>query len=201
MYALLIAALIAQDPTRPAPRPSDRDAAAGRPTVEGTWTVIAFERNGSPVDGAPSRTATVRGNMLSFSAGKSETTKETSPDGTFSALRLEFGPRGAIRVTELAGGAAATDPKADRPASDATAPGASEARGGVYVLSRDYLVISVQENRGGTGVGAGRPAVGPAPERKTATDPAAVGPEMRSYLTLILKRSDAGEKGPPPDRK
>src|SRR5687768_13731407 len=129
MYALLLATLLGagQDTTRPATgagagdRERGRDAATATP-LDGTWPVVVYERNGTAVDGATARTATFRGNTLSFGMGRSGSGTGTGAGGTgaaadrpaggdragagsdaaaFTSLRVEFGPRGTVRVTEL----------------------------------------------------------------------------------------------------
>src|SRR5829696_1191795 len=140
MYALLVVALLGagQDTTRP---PSGAGAGAGdrgrdlagHPSLDGSWMVVAYERDGSPVTGATSHTATLRGNTLSFSTGRSGSGGTGTGTGTgtdrpaggtgtdrpgagagagadaaFGSFRIDFGPRGTVRVTEMGAGGAGT---------------------------------------------------------------------------------------------
>ena len=230
MYALLLAAVLGgQDPTtRPATGAGDRGRdAAGPVTLDGSWAVVAYERDGSAVDGASSRTVTVRGNTMSFGTGRSGTGAGPDAgggaDAAFGTFRMEFGPRGTIRVTELGPGAAGGTGTGGTGTGKGAGTGRTETgagtaagadtgiRTGVYVMSRDFIAITLHEDRGGPGTGTGtsRPLTGPVTGTGTKTGTgstgtgagtgagaaAGVGPEMRAYMTLILRRSDAGGTG------
>lgn len=105
---LLTAAVSAQPPTgadRPgqppgaATSPADRSSPAGAASLDGQWTVISLERNGQPVPNAQNMTVTVRGNTVTFDAGKA-TGGAAGNANQMRAMRLDFGRDGRVFVTE-----------------------------------------------------------------------------------------------------
>jgi len=111
--------------------------------VEGTWTLLAYERNGTPVASPGSATVTIRSNIMTV--GNKQ-------------FRLRFGPRNMIFVTEITGNVdetvkqagATTPPQRTNPNTNQTAPGfvPSSQESGVYVLSLQFFCISVFDNNG-----------------------------------------------------
>lgn len=95
-------------------------------TLDGAWTVVCYEKDGQPQ-------ADARGMVVKADAG---TVVCTGKDGKAAmTLRLAFGPNGTVQVTETG--------------ADTAAP-APAARAGVYVLTKDFLAISVNEEITGT---------------------------------------------------
>ncbi len=208
MYATLLAALavLLQPPTPPAGQPG-QPGRAGQPgataghdmSLDGTWTVVSFEKNGQAVPQATSMTVTVRNGVATFSGGDEKNHQK--------AMRIEFGPMNQIRVTEQdqgAGGAgtpgAGTAPGA-APGTRPGSPATEQAKSGVYVKTHDYFAICLEDNQAGTRPGAA-PGTRPATERTPgAAPPAGAGtsagfsstlPHATPYCTVILKRSGGG---------
>lgn len=95
-------------------------------TLDGAWTVVCYEKDGQPQ-------ADARGMVVKAEAG---TVIFTGKDGKVAlTLRLAFGPNGTVQVTETGADTAAAAPAA---------------RAGVYVLTKDFLAISVNEDTAGT---------------------------------------------------
>lgn len=108
MYAVLLSTALftpAQPPGTSPPAGADRGTAAdrtaagaaGNVSLDGNWTVISLERNGQPVPNAASMTVTVRGNTVTFDAGKATGGAEPNQ---MRAMRLDFGRNGQLYVTE-----------------------------------------------------------------------------------------------------
>jgi hypothetical protein len=120
-------------------------------TLDGTWRVVCYEKDGQPQPDA-------QGMAVKAEAG---TVTCTGKDGKAAlTLRLAFGQNGTVQVTETGGDTAAPAPAA---------------RAGVYVLTRDFLAISVNEEAGGT---TPRPAV--------------EGQGGKARCSVILRREVAG---------
>ena len=183
----LFAALLASAQERPT-QPDRRPGAGGQPgigvdkagmtSLDGSWTVVSAARDGKAVTGADKLSVTIKGNIVSFT-GSGGAEKQMHP------LRLEFGPRNTLRVSEANADGKFSDPGsrpggnrpgADRPPGDrpvtqtngtgATQPGRSGTDltmglTGVYVLTPDYLAVSVFDGntmgRDGIRPGADRP--------------------------------------------
>jgi uncharacterized protein (TIGR03067 family) len=102
-------------------------AAAGDPKgmdakrIDGAWTVSAYEKDGQAQ-------AEATGMAVKADAG---TITCSGKDGKAAlTMKVEFGPNGTVRVTEVS--------------SDSAVP-ASPAKAGVYVLTADYLAICIHE--------------------------------------------------------
>jgi len=211
-------------------------------SVDGEWTVVSVSRDGSAVDGADKMTVTIKGNVVTFASmagGDNDKSK-------MRALRLDFGPQGTLRVAEAGadgkfgtggpgstgttpGGTGSTPGGRDTPAAGtgtqpggtSTQPGSLRAGGslsGVYVMTPDFLAVSVFTPGTGTG-GSGRPGgTGTAPGGRNDTPPpggtgtqpggagtqpggsgagaTTAGPQMKTHLSVILKRSGSGGSRP-----
>jgi len=146
----------------PAAAPADQAraaAAAAGPLVDGTWSVLTFERGGESVPAARAATATVRNNTITFASDSRVSTGDAGgATGTGTAtgtgptsradrsgptvgssmrpIHLDFGPAGTVRVTEL------------NESDNRRGGAAAAARPGVYVLSRDFLAVSVWDDSG-----------------------------------------------------
>jgi hypothetical protein len=137
-------------PNTTTPQAPDQGFGNVNVNVDGTWTVLAYERNGTPVTTAGAATVTIRNNIMTLG------TKQ---------FRLRFGPRNMIFVTEITGNvdngvtqtggttpptqAQRTNPNANtNPNTNQTTPGIvpSSQESGVYVLSMQFFCISVFEN-------------------------------------------------------
>jgi hypothetical protein len=98
----------------------DNKAPTGK-SLDGAWTVVSYEKEGHPQ-------AEARGMTVKAEAG---TITCSGKDGKAAlTLKLVFGPNGTLQVTEVS--------------ADTAAP-ATAARAGVYVLTQDFLAISVNE--------------------------------------------------------
>lgn len=161
----------------------DRGTATAGGRAEGAWAVVAAERAGRPL---AARTATVRDGTLTFDVARDTPATDggaNRPGGgaggsdTLPPLRLDFAPAGTVRVSEVATGGRAAGP---------TGAAAGVVRPGVYVMTRDYLAISVLP----------APAAGAAPgaarDAGSIANGGASGDAARPYLTLILRRPAGG---------
>lgn len=124
-------------------------------SLDGAWTVVCYEKDGQPQ-------ADARGMAVKAQAG---TVTCTGKDGkTAMTVRLAFGPNGTVQVTETG--------------ADTSAP-ATAARAGVYVLTKDFLAISVNEEID-----------------RTSTRPAAAdGQGGKARCNLILRREGTRDRG------
>src|SRR5438105_15886873 len=96
MYATLLAAVLRAQAPQPGTQPPSRDTQPGAaPSLDGTWTVVALEKNGQPVPDARNMTLTIRNNVATCSGGAEANRPKT--------MRFEFGQNGKIRVTEQEG--------------------------------------------------------------------------------------------------
>lgn len=168
MYATLLTALAVLvqppvgQPNAPGQPRRERDARAGQTaghSMDGKWTVVAFEKNGQPVANGTSMTATIQNNVLTF-AGGADTNRP-------HAMRLEHSPLGGLIVSSSATGTGAGTPGTpSTPPAPGTRPappgaGASAAalpQMGTVIHTRDYLVIAMDLGLGAPG--AGTPGVG-----------------------------------------
>lgn len=214
-------------PPAQAPAPVTTRAPAAVSPLDGTWSVITFERGGQAVPGAAGGTATIVDNTLTFDAaaptggrttgtapdtGTGPTSRASSSGTTVGTslrpLRLDLAPMGIARVTELDTAPPARAGTADRAPAGRRANGS--ARSGVYVMTRDFLAVSIpDQSTGGTPTTGGTP-VAPVPG---ATDPAGGGtgigtpgaggttgasssgittPPPPNYMTLVLQRTTVG---------
>lgn len=162
MYATLLTALaiLVQPPVgqpNPPGQPGrERDARAGQTamhSMDGKWTIVAFEKNGQPVANGTSMTATIQNNVLTFAGGADTNRPHT--------MRLESSPLGGMIVSIPASGAGAGTPGVGTPPGTppAAPPGAGASaatlpRMGTVIHTRDYLVIALRENLAGPGRGA-----------------------------------------------
>jgi uncharacterized protein (TIGR03067 family) len=105
---------------------ADTNPAPTAKMLDGAWTVVCYEKDGKAQPDAAGMTVKAEGGTVTCSGkdGKAALT-----------LRLVLGANGTVQVTETG--------------ADSSAPAAA-ARAGVYVLTRDYLAISVNEEVGGT---------------------------------------------------
>lgn len=221
VVAALFAATVigASQPDRPgsADQPDRTNAATAdkAASADGEWTVVSASRDGSAVDGADKLTVTIKGNVVTFASmagGDSDKSK-------MRALQLDFGPQGTLRVAEAGadgkfgtGGTGGTV----TPGGTGTQPdgrGAAGSLRGVYVMTPDFLALSVfTPGKGaGTGGSGGPGGTGSAPRGRDDTSPAGgtgtqpggtgsaattAGPRMKTHLSVILKRSGSGGTRP-----
>ncbi len=120
---LLSAVLFAQVP---APTATKAEPANATASLDGSWTVVCYEKNGQPMAEAKDCTVTMKDNVATFTC-KNEKDK-------IMAIRFECGQNGTIKATEIAN--AGTEPK----------PGdKSQTKTGVIVKTTDYVAICVHE--------------------------------------------------------
>src|SRR5437588_411407 len=145
MNLLLFAALLAaaaDDPQRGRVDPYSGRVGATATMLEGQWTVVYGEREGQRLDKAGTTNATIRGNSLTFNM-----------DGQQHNWRLDFGAHQSLRAwhegegTRTSSGASGTA----RNSGTHNSGGAGKAGGhrGVYILSGEYLCLSLEPTDAG----------------------------------------------------
>jgi len=250
LVVLFAAAVIgASQPDRPASADQPDRTKAGATadkaaSVDGEWTVVSASRDGSAVDGADKMTVTIKGSVVTFASmagGGNDKSK-------MRALRLDFGPQGTLRVAEAGAdgkfgtggtggtgtpGGTGTNPggrdtppaagTGTQPGGTGTQPGGLGTAGslsGVYVMTPDFLAVSVFTPGTGTGTGgSGRPGgTGSTPGGQNDTPPTGgtgtqpggagtqpggtgsgattAGPQMKTHLGVILRRGGSGGTRP-----
>ncbi len=117
----------------PQGRTSDQ-ANANKHDLDGSWTVLCYERDGQPVSEAKNATVTIKDNTVTFQA-KDGTTK-------IKTMRCEFGKPGHIRVTESAA--------STQNGNDGNGSGNEKAKEGVVVCTKDYLAICLHDENAST---------------------------------------------------
>jgi uncharacterized protein (TIGR03067 family) len=118
--------------------------------LDGAWTVVCFEKDGKVQTESPGMTVKADGGTITCSG------KDGKPAMT---MKIVLGPNGTVQLTEVA--------------ADTAAP-ATAAKPGVYVLTRDYLAISLNSENI------------PADADRATTDAA-----NKSRCSIILKREGA----------
>jgi len=124
MYALLLSAAVAAAPLEDKPKPAE--------SLDGNWTILAIEKDGQPMADAKEMTVTIKGDTITCN-GK---------DGKKSmTMRVEFGQKGTVKVTDTTNAA-----PGDKP----------EAKEGVYIHTHDFLSVCVHKagDRPGGAAGA-----------------------------------------------
>ena len=220
MYALLLAsALLGADNQA---QIHDRAAAPSR-HIDGTWQVVYVESGGKPLNPVQGNAwVTIKNNTVSFNADAFyRPGTEAQRPRAEAGWRLEFGPHQTVRATPVSRTEAVNqsrqnqdqDQDKDQERSreekrdptqgrEQTAP--QEAQSGVYILSREYLCLSLR----GSGHGSS-----PAKETGRIEEPAresgravhttreataghqSGGPSGESFI-VILRRSQAeGQPG------
>jgi len=209
-------------------RPGQAGDAGGTGSLDGTWTVVSAARDGKAVDGSDKITVTIKGGVVSFVGGAGA---GGADKGQMRSLRLNFGPRGIVHVSEANAdgkfdasgdtGSGANPGKGTQPGGQPAAGGTGNQPGGagagatnrgtmhgVYVMTPDFLAISVFDSdmgAGGTGTTPGTrpggtgttPGAGGTTQPGTSTPGAAgtagglSGPQMKSHVSVVLKRSGA----------
>lgn len=124
-------------------------------SLDGAWSVVCYEKDGQPQ--ADAMGMTVKADAGTFTC--------SGRDGKAAmTLKVTFGASGTVQVTEGTGDTSAQ---------------ASPARSGVYVLTRDYVAISLNADPDAGG------------ESRTAAD----GQPAQSRCSIILKREGARPDG------
>jgi hypothetical protein len=216
----MTAVLLAQAP-QPSTQPPTRDTTPSAHSIDGTWTVLCFEKNGQAVPEAKNMTITIRNNVATCSGDEKSRPK---------AMRLEFGQNGMIRVTELdttvgtepgrppeparpgAGRPDAGPPNADQP--DAGRPNAAgdarNAKTGHYILAKEFFCVCLKDGQS-DGARPGGGAIPPAASRIPGeqpvrpaggadnTQPGTFGTTVPAgkpdAVVIILKKSDGSSPG------
>jgi hypothetical protein len=118
--------------------------------LDGAWTVVCYEKSGEIQ-------AEAKGMAVKAESG---TITCSDKDGkTAMTMKVVFGPNGTVQMTEVS--------------NDTTAPAAT-ARAGVYVLTTDFLAISLNTEAAPTGA-----------------DKATVDAANKLRCSVILKREGA----------
>jgi len=180
VLALAFGAASAQDRDKDKDNPKVGGTPGAMTSIDGKWTVLAFERNGKAVTDANKMTVMIKGNVCTFSGGD-----EKNPQ---KAMRFEVGPHNTLRVTDAdaggkggtggsgTGGTGAAQPGGTgtggtQPGgTGATQPGGTggrdQARMGYFIAAHDYLAVSLFDGvtgglgRPGTGTGTDKPGTG-----------------------------------------
>src|SRR5262245_58859346 len=201
MKALMMTtALLAGQVAQPGGSGAGRDFPTA-PTVEGNWAVVHMARDGQTIPPAGLAMANIRGGVLTF-AGEGV---------QYPSIRLDFGAGYTVRASMTlagsgtGGGAAATPggttgrtsvgptppagtpapPRADRPTGPMTV-------NGIYVLSGDYLVLSLGTTSGSPRAGSGQSGgcTGTGAVNSTGGTPrGAPGDAGPPAMVLILRRA------------
>ncbi len=150
----------------------------GMASLDGQWTVVCAEKNGQKIDHINHKTVQIRGNTVTF----------YDPQNKEMQVRLEFGPHETVRCYGLhqvqggktgATGGGIREPGAagqgtagqggigQGAAGQGGIAGKQQFHTGVYVLTKDYLCIAMDNLAGGAG-GIGRPGSGGAGNPGTA---------------------------------
>jgi hypothetical protein len=222
-YALLLASAIlgADDQTRTEER---RPIASQH--IDGTWQVVCVESGGKPLATAKENTSvTIKNNTIAFSGNglkeqRPELQRPGSKDGRpgmwlQQSWRLEFGPNQTVRATPVSGTGEGDRSRQERNRQEKSDPSQGRQKiaqegtqSGVYVLSREYLCLSLHAN-GSPGqtatIETGRPEqtarqIGRAEDpSRAATRGNSAADQFSGSFIVILRRSD-GERQPRPER-
>jgi uncharacterized protein (TIGR03067 family) len=148
MNAILLSLALSAPPAPPGD--------ATRPTadaLDGNWVVLCEEKDGQPVPDAKDRTVTIKGDTITCN----------DKDGKkHMVLRVEFGPKGTIKVADI---------------TNATPGERPETKSGVYIHTHDFVAVCVHKT--GEQPAAGGAAA--APNR----------PDARYSCVIFLKREGA----------
>jgi hypothetical protein len=179
MYATLLTALavLIQPPAQPVP-PQPGQFVPGQPGVnqpgmpattslDGTWTVLTLEKNGDVVKDMANKTITVKNGIATFTNGNDKREQ----------MRLEFGPNGTLRVTDLSNN---TD-QTNTPPPGAIPGGVAQyspqqMKTGVYIMTNNYFSVTLHNNQ-------------PPPPPPGAPGFANAPRQSKAYMTLFLKRT------------
>jgi hypothetical protein len=200
MYATLLTAVLLAQAPQAGTQPPGRDTQPSAQSVDGTWTVLTFEKNGQAVPEAKNMTITIRNGVATCSGDEKSRPK---------AMRLEFGQNGMIRVTEL-DTAVGTDPARPEAGRADAAGDTRNAKTGHFILTKDFFCVCLKDGQA-TGV---RPAGGERPNARADaeqpvrpaggadTQPGAFSTSVPAgkpdACVIILKKSDSsnGERRP-----
>lgn len=117
-----------------APQDGAEKSPGDKPSLEGTWTVVCFEKDGQPVEDCKNSQVTIKNNRITFEP------KEGKEGKGPKTLRLQFAQQGKLRVTEIQDSTSDGDP--------------ADAKEGVYVLTQDYLAVCVHSEKSATSADA-----------------------------------------------
>lgn len=129
-------------------QPPASEPAAG---LDGNWIVVSFEKSGQVVAEAKDCLATIKDNVIVFSPKNEKT--------GINSMKLEFAGDSTVRVTEIV-------PKIE----EANPP---KARPGVYILSHEYVAISIRDT---------------APANAGDAPAANSKPVANAFCTFVMKR-------------
>jgi len=153
MHALIVTALLAAAADKPA------GGQAAAPKLDGKWLVVYAEQNGRPINAWEQQQVTVAKNVLSY-----------EEEGKKRSLRLKFGPKQTVTVSEGGSSEGGGEEQAD--AKEGAGKGT---RSGVYIAGRDYFCLSLT---GGAKAGAGEGGRGGA----------------GSFILILRRQATRGEK-------
>lgn len=181
MYATLLTALavLLQPPVQPIPPQPGQAFAPGQPginqpampsatSLDGTWTVLTLEKNGDVVKDMNNKTITVKNGVATFTNGNDKREQ----------MRLEFGPNGTLRVTDLSNNADQTNaPPPGAIPGGAAAYNPQQIKTGVYIMTHNYFSVTLHNNAPPPPPQPGAPGFANAPQ------------QPKAYMTLFLKRT------------
>lgn len=191
MYATLLTAILLAQAPQAGTQPPGRDTQPSARSLDGTWTVLCFEKNGQAVPEAKNMTITIRNNVATCSGDEKNRPK---------SMRLEFGQNGTIRVTELDAAAGAPGAAAPGAAPTARTEGAAGehagAKTGHYILTKDFFCVCLKD---GQAAGGGRDvqpgARAGAADTQPGTFSTTVPAGKPDACVVILKKSDGSSTG------
>lgn len=169
LAALLCVAAVtlAQNQNPGGTRPADTAKADKANAMDGTWTVVAIEKDGQPMQGAKDMTVTIKDNTITCNGkdGKQAMT-----------VKFEYTGPGKAKVMMTDGGttgATGTDRKEPATADkkDGGKEGSKEA---VYVLTSEYLAVCVHDDKADSGA-------------------ITTNPSSKSKCSILLKRSGSAK--------
>ncbi len=166
LFTALVVVTFVAPPAPPAPADETKPQMA---SLDGSWTVLCYEKDGQPVAEAKRMTVTVKDNVATFTDGAAD-----EKDSKQKAMKFAFGLQGTIRVSEIEGTAsAATDPSSDKKAAS-----------GIYGMTKDYLAICLHDE-------ASTGKRGDDSKETPVKDERAGQPNAKSKCTVILQRATA----------
>jgi hypothetical protein len=203
MNPLLFAALLvvaADDQQKGRLDPYAGRAASIATMLDGQWTLVYGEREGQRLDKAGTTNVTIRANVLTFNT-----------DGQQHNWRLDFGAHQSLRAWHEGEGARTSSGVSGTTRNSGTDSSTGKAAGhrGVYILSGEYLCLSLEPAGAG---GIPSTASGTAGARDTASGQSAgasrtagagagsavgamAAPLQNQYFVMILRREGGSTGG------
>jgi hypothetical protein len=200
MNPLLFAALLvvaADDQQKGGLDPYSGRAGPIATMLDGQWTLVYGEREGQRLDKAGTTNVTIRANTLTFTM-----------DGQQHNWRLDFGAHQSLRAWHEGEGARTSSGASGTTRNSGTDSGTSKTGGhrGVYILSGDYLCLSLEPTSAGgipnaasgardTASGRSAGASGTAGAGAGSAVGAMAAPVQNQHFVMILRREGGSTGG------